>query len=76
MRNLLNTLPGDWIGRGGTIEGAPKSSDLTPMGFFLWGAMKDPIVWMILKWLSRCSLMLLTQTRSYAPESVNPFFPI
>ena len=43
LRNLLNTLPGGWIGRRGTIEWAIRSSDLTPMDFFLWVAMKDPV---------------------------------
>ena len=31
IRNLMNTLPGDWIDRRGTIEWAPRSPNLTPM---------------------------------------------
>ena len=43
VRNLLNALPGGWIGRYGTIEWVPRSPDLMPMDFFLWGAKKDPV---------------------------------
>ena len=40
---LLNTLPGGWIGRRGTIEWAPRSSRSYAHRFFLWGAMKGPV---------------------------------
>ena len=33
IRNILNALPGGWIGRYGTIEWAPRSPDLTTMDF-------------------------------------------
>jgi len=30
-----------WIGRGGTIAWPPRSSDLTPLNFSVWGYVKD-----------------------------------
>lgn len=30
-----------WIGRGGPVQWPPRSPDLTPLDFFLWGRVKD-----------------------------------
>jgi hypothetical protein len=30
-----------WIGRGGSITWPPRSPDLTPLDFFLWGYAKN-----------------------------------
>ena len=38
---LDNFFPQRWIGRRGNIEWAPRSPDLTPPDFFLWGVVKD-----------------------------------
>ena len=44
VRNCLNqTFPGRWIGRGGPVEWPPRSPDLSPMDFFLWGYLKSKI---------------------------------
>ena len=32
-----------WIGRRGSIEWSPRSPDLTPMDFFLWGVVKEKV---------------------------------
>jgi hypothetical protein len=32
-----------WIGRGEPISWAPRSPDLTPLGFFLWGHIKTNV---------------------------------
>lgn len=43
-RRLLNRkFPGRWIGRGGPVRWPARSPDLTPMDFFLWGAVKDAV---------------------------------
>ncbi|CAH0395505.1 unnamed protein product [Bemisia tabaci] len=34
---LHNEFPGRWIGRRGPIEWPPRSPDLSPLDFFLWG---------------------------------------
>ncbi|KAI5638961.1 hypothetical protein NE865_08413 [Phthorimaea operculella] len=33
--------PSRWIGRGGPVPWPPRSPDLTPLDFFLWGRVKD-----------------------------------
>jgi hypothetical protein len=38
---LDQQFPGKWIGRRGPITWPPKSPDLTPLDFFLWGYIKD-----------------------------------
>jgi hypothetical protein len=37
---LDERFPGRWIGRGGPINWPPRSPDLTPMDFFVWGYIK------------------------------------
>ena len=42
VRNYLNhVFPGRWIGRRGAIEWPPRSPDLSPLDFFLWGHIKS-----------------------------------
>ncbi|KAG8303110.1 hypothetical protein J6590_108196 [Homalodisca vitripennis] len=44
VRDFLNgRFPGRWIGRSGQIAWPPRSPDLTPMDFFLWGFIKDKV---------------------------------
>lgn len=44
VRNYLNTnFPGRWIGRRGAIEWPPRSPDLSPLDFFLWGHIKNKV---------------------------------
>lgn len=41
VRDFLNHhFPEHWIGRRGSIEWPPRSPDLTPLDFFLWGHLK------------------------------------
>lgn len=40
---LNNTYPNQWIGRGGTIPWPPRSPDLNPLDFFLWGYYKEAV---------------------------------
>ncbi|KAJ4447737.1 hypothetical protein ANN_09745 [Periplaneta americana] len=41
IRNHLNaTFPDRWIGRSGPVPWPPRSPDLTPLDFFLWGDVK------------------------------------
>jgi hypothetical protein len=42
VRNYLDTeFPNNWIGRGGPIPWPPRSPDITPMDYFIWGFWKD-----------------------------------
>ncbi|GFG36095.1 hypothetical protein Cfor_03668 [Coptotermes formosanus] len=44
VRKCLNTrFPGRWIGRAAPIPWPPRSPDLTPLDFFLWGIVKDRV---------------------------------
>jgi hypothetical protein len=44
-REYLNTrFPGRWIGRVAPIAWPPRSPDLTPLDFFLWGFVKDRVL--------------------------------
>lgn len=44
VRDYLNvTFPNRWIGRRGTIEWPPRSPDLAPPDFFLWGYIKSEV---------------------------------
>ncbi|KFM62835.1 hypothetical protein X975_24013, partial [Stegodyphus mimosarum] len=44
VRSSLNGhFTGRWIGRGGPIPWPPRSPDITPLGFFLWGFVKDNV---------------------------------
>lgn len=36
-------FPNRWIGRDGPILWPPRSPDLTPLDFFLWGYLKDKV---------------------------------
>lgn len=40
---LDRTFPHKWIGRNGPIMWPPRSPDLTPLDFFLWGYVKDEV---------------------------------
>ena len=37
------TFPNKWIGRRGPIEWPPRSPDITPLDFFLWGYLKSEV---------------------------------
>lgn len=42
-RVLDENFPHRWIGRRGTIEWPPRSPDLTPLDYFLWGYLKERV---------------------------------
>lgn len=44
VRDYLNDrFPNQWIGRSAPIAWPPRSPDLTPLDFFLWGFIKDMV---------------------------------
>ncbi|CAF3776126.1 unnamed protein product [Rotaria sp. Silwood1] len=43
VREYLNDTFSHWIGRRETIEWPPRSPDLTPCDFSLWGIIKDRV---------------------------------
>ena len=41
VREYLNEFsPNRWLGRGGPVAWPPRSPDLTPLDYYLWGHMK------------------------------------
>ena len=41
MREYLNaSFPNRWLGRGGTVAWPPRSPDLTPLDYYIWGHIK------------------------------------
>jgi hypothetical protein len=41
VREYLNeSFPNRWLGRGGPVAWPPRSPDLTPLDYYLWGHMK------------------------------------
>jgi hypothetical protein len=42
-RTLNATFPGSWKTRDGPTHCPPRSPDITPLDFFLWGYVKDTI---------------------------------
>lgn len=43
VRDYLNENYPRWIGRGGPIAWPPRSPDLTPLDFYLWGYIKQKV---------------------------------
>lgn len=43
VRLFLNENYHRWVGRGGTVAWPPRSPDMTPMDYFLWGTMKQEV---------------------------------
>lgn len=44
VTNYLNQVfPNRWIGTNGPIRWPPRSPDLTPLDFFIWGYLKDSV---------------------------------
>src|SRR3978361_153384 len=44
VQNVLNaTFPRRWIGRGGYIHWPPRSPDLSPLDFSIWGLLKSKV---------------------------------
>ena len=40
---LRNAFPGKVLSKGGTVEWPPRSPDLSPLDFFLWGHIKTTV---------------------------------
>lgn len=43
VQQFLNEHFNTWIGSNGTISWPPRSPDLTPMDYFLWGTLKNAV---------------------------------
>lgn len=43
VRGHLDGQHSPWIGRGGTVAWPPRSPNLTPLDYFLWGTIKQKV---------------------------------
>ncbi|XP_015594169.1 uncharacterized protein LOC107267241 [Cephus cinctus] len=69
VREELNGMfPERWIGQGGPHHWPPRSSDLTPMNFFLWEHMKSVIYRTPVETLQELHLRIDSALRSITPE--------
>jgi hypothetical protein len=60
VREFLNKIfPGQWIGWDRLISQSPCSLSVTSMYFFLWGYIKEWVVWKLVIWMdSVCGLQM------------------
>lgn len=69
VRQLLDEkLPDSWIGRGGPTRWPPRSPDLTPLDFFLWGYVKDKVYVTPCPNLTQLKRRITTAIRSVSVE--------
>ena len=75
VRAWLNEeFPGKWIGRRGSIEWAPRSPDLTPCDFFLWGYLKQKVYSKPLKDLNELKERIANYAQLIEPETLKSVF--
>mgnify|MGYP001047299604 CR=1 FL=1 len=63
-------FPNRWIGRGGPIRWAPRSPDLTPLDFFLWGHVKNIIYKSPVKNLIELKTRINNEIKSISKETL------
>ena len=71
QRYLDETFPERWIGRGGGDSWRawpPRSPDLTPLDFFLWGYVKDRVYRVKIKDLTHLMTRITDVINSIRPE--------
>lgn len=72
VRNFLDQhFPGRWIGRRGPIEWPPRSPDLTPLDFFLWGYLKSKVYVEKLLNLEDLKNRIRLEMRRISPEVIH-----
>ena len=76
VRSWLNeTFPGRWIGRGGpedlNIAWPPRSPDMTPLDFFLWGYIKSKVYTRNYENIASLKISIRTAFESLTEEMVS-----
>ena len=71
---LDHQFPRRWIGRGGPIRWAPRSPDLTPLDFFLWGHLKNIIYKTPIQDLTELRRRINNEIKSISTETLNNVF--
>ena len=65
-----NEFPRKWAGRGAPIEYPPRSPDLTPIDFYLWGVLKDIVYTMKLETLQELRGEIQNACRNIPVETI------
>ena len=67
VRDYLNeSIPNRWLGRGGHVAWAPRSPDLTPLDYYLWGHMKTLVYETRSIQEQHCAIVFLKRQNTYA----------
>lgn len=66
---LDNHYPEQWIGRRGPIEWPPRSPDLTPLDFFLWGHLKSVVFKTQPDSIEDLQQRIIQECRAISPET-------
>lgn len=75
VRQFLDeTFPDRWVGRGGAIRWAPRSPDLSPLDFFLWGHIKNNIYKSPIKNLDELKTKIDYEIRMVSKETLRNVF--
>jgi hypothetical protein len=67
---LDHHFPDRWIGRGGPILWAPRSPDLTPLDFFLWGYLKHRVFQHTITNLGNLMETILLESKKISPQQL------
>ena len=69
VKNYLNEqFPDRWIGKGSNIHWAPRSPDLTPLDFFVWGYIRSKIYRSRISNIDELKTRITEVANSIAPE--------
>ncbi|KAL3265703.1 hypothetical protein HHI36_009906 [Cryptolaemus montrouzieri] len=68
---LDENFPQAWIGRRGHIEWPPRSPDLAPLDFFLWGHLKSEIYATKSESLDDLRIRIINECRQIGPEMLS-----
>lgn len=69
VREFLDMhFPGRWVGRDGPILWPPRSPDLTPLDFFLWGYVKDIVYKTPVTSLDELKLRIVAAIETVSPQ--------
>jgi hypothetical protein len=64
----LMHFPGRWVGRDGPIPWPPRSPNITPLDFFLWGYVKDIVYKTPLTSLNELKLRIVAAIETVTPQ--------
>ena len=75
VREFLDqNFPNRWIGRGGSIQWAPRSPDLTPLDFFLWSTVKNNVYGTPIENVTELERRILDEVHSIHKETLSDVF--